>query len=71
MLRRPKILQAANASVIYTASEEEIPEFDSMEAELKVEAALEYLAGRYSSLQTGRAAPALIEGVGVNSVAWF
>jgi ribosome recycling factor len=47
--------------------EEEIPEFDSMEAELKVEAALEYLAGRYSSLQTGRAAPALIEGVGVNA----
>ena len=38
-----------------------------MEAELKVEAALEYLAGRYSSLQTGRAAPALIEGVGVNA----
>ena len=47
--------------------EEEIPEFDSMEAELKVQAALEYLAGRYSSLQTGRAAPALIEGVSVNA----
>ena len=47
--------------------DDEIEEFDIMEAELKIEAALEYLVGRYASLQTGRAAPALIEGVSVNA----
>jgi len=47
--------------------DDEVPEFDVMEAELKINTALEYLAGRYASLQTGRAAPALIEGVVVNA----
>ena len=47
--------------------DDEVPEFDVMEAELKINTALEYLAGRYASLQTGRAAPALIEGVIVNA----
>ena len=49
------------------ADEEELADFDIDEAELKLDAALEFLAGRYASLQTGRAAPALIEGVSVNA----
>lgn len=49
------------------ADEEELVEFDIDEAELKLDAALEFLEGRYASLQTGRAAPALIEGVSVNA----
>ena len=35
------------------------------ESELKMEAALEYLEARFAALQTGRAAPALVEGVSV------
>lgn len=69
--RRSKKAQKEAAQVAVQESEDdndaEVEEFDIFEAELKIEAAVEYLAGRYASLQTGRAAPALIEGVSVNA----
>jgi len=47
------------------ADEDELEDFSLDESELKMEAALEYLEARFAALQTGRAAPALVEGVSV------
>ena len=47
------------------ADGDELEDFSLDESELKMEAALEYLESRFAALQTGRAAPALVEGVSV------